>query len=518
MEHSRLSALRVFAYLNAEKAAEYRCMMRVFVEAKSRFALHLRPPDIQHALAATDPVWEVERIEANLQQLVEWGNLEARPDTTEVTTVEEFYRPRYLYQLTTAGLAAERAISVFEAAITQPGELQATALYDIREYLGQLLMLAQADALDAGKVRQTLVNLCHCFESLTSQAQIFMGGLQRTIDLQGIDLDAFLAYKEQLIEYLERFIGELIFATAAISKLMQDIDQHGIDRLLEAATGQQMLDAVEPTEPHRQQAVQSWQARWQGLKSWFIASGDMPSNADILRAQARSAIPSLLMAVSVIHDRRVTRSDRTTDLRTLARWFAQTDSDAEAHRLWRAAFGLAPSRHLRIDDETLQARDQNPVPAQRSWLDAEPIRITPRLRKTGRSIRPGRAKAVIDRSQAKALLAALAQEETEQIIRAQRRLATGQDLRLSDLGQLDPAEFQLFLDLLGAALSHKLYPHEVVETTSSDGVFSIRLAPLDSPATALIHTTSGLFKGPDHVLRVCNLLAAHPTTDTEVGR
>lgn len=38
--------LQVFAYINTEKTPQYRAIMRVFVEAKARFALHLRPQEI----------------------------------------------------------------------------------------------------------------------------------------------------------------------------------------------------------------------------------------------------------------------------------------------------------------------------------------------------------------------------------------------------------------------------------------------------------------------------------------
>ena len=45
--------LRAFAYLNADKAALYRAVMRVFVEAKTRFAKLLKKkpvrPDCNHA-------------------------------------------------------------------------------------------------------------------------------------------------------------------------------------------------------------------------------------------------------------------------------------------------------------------------------------------------------------------------------------------------------------------------------------------------------------------------------------
>ena len=38
----------------------------------------------------------------------------ADPDTSRVTSVEDFHRARFLYQLTHAGEAAERSLAVFD--------------------------------------------------------------------------------------------------------------------------------------------------------------------------------------------------------------------------------------------------------------------------------------------------------------------------------------------------------------------------------------------------------------------
>ncbi|HEV3023308.1 MAG TPA: DUF2397 family protein, partial [Pirellulales bacterium] len=95
-----LARLRAFAYVDAEKAAQYRAILRVFGEAKSRFALHLRPGEIVAALFSVelDGPLDAPAVEVALAQLCEWGNLARHPDTADVATVEEFYRPRFLYR------------------------------------------------------------------------------------------------------------------------------------------------------------------------------------------------------------------------------------------------------------------------------------------------------------------------------------------------------------------------------------------------------------------------------------
>lgn len=479
--------------------------MDVFVRAKARFALHLRPSDVLSGIASeptdTDGALEVESL---LEQLCVWGNLARHPDSADVATVEDFYRPRHLYQMTAEGEAAERAFDFFVEALKTPGELKTTALDDIRSLLRELEPLAGQPELDDAKIHRVLKELTARFEELTSRAQSFIGSLQRTIDLHRFALDAFLAYKQTLIDYLERFIGELTVATVEIAGHLLVIERHGVDRLLGVAAQRDLADTFNAQEGDRETALAAWHGRWEGLRAWFVGQGGTPSQADVLRSRARSAIPALVNAVANIHDRRVNRSDRVQDLRTLARWFAQAENDQQAHRLWRAAFALTPSRHLQVNEDALDARDARPVSAATSWLDAPPIEVSARLRKVGRTAPRGPAKAIVDRSQEKAILAVAMAGEAQQIRAARQRLATGRPVRLSEMGFLRDAEFALLLDLLDEALTRKIPPATVIETESSDGTLIIRLWPADGAAR--IETEAGCFSGQDYFLLIHDAL------------
>jgi uncharacterized protein (TIGR02677 family) len=501
-----LPMVSVFSHLNAEKAPLYRAILGVFLEAKASFALHLRPADVRTALDTKALLDESDAgaLDASLNQLCEWRNLEQHRDTADVATVEEFYRPRFLYQLTAEGEAAEQALAVFFETLAQPGELQATALADIRQYLGELAKLAENDTPDEAVAHRVLHLLTTRFEQLTGRAQTFLRSLQRTIDLHGITVEAFLSYKQALIEYLERFIGELVIATHEITERLTEIERHRIERLLEAAAQRDSIDVLEHEKAARLTEARSlWSARWAGFRGWFISDTGRTSQAEILRGRARAAIPALLSAVARINDRRITRSDRVADLQTLARWFAEAPSDRDAHRLWRAAFGLAPARHLRVDEETLAQREQAPISAQTSWLEAEPLRISPRVRQFERHALKGPARSVVDRSKEKELLARLARDEAEQIAAAQRRLAIGKRVRLSEFGALaSEAELDLFLDLLGEALAEKVDSGSKVVAHSTDGSLRIELEPIGDGTEAIIPTSEGVFSGDDHYVSI----------------
>ncbi len=498
--------LPVFAYVDADKAALYRAIMRLFIHAKERFSLHLRPEDVWRELRGRGAHVEQHEIDVALKQLRDWENLRADPDTADVDTVEEFYRERLLYQLTRRGEAAERALLLFEELLAEPGELQTSALHDIRAHLAELEMLTHAEPLDGGKAHRSLSALFARFEELTSKAQIFIGGLQRSADLQGTDEEVFIAYKERLIDYLERFVGDLTIASVDIAATLRRIDG-SIACLLDVAAERSVADRLENDEHALAESREQWTARWQGVRRWFVSDSGEPSQADVLRVRALGAIPALLAAAQALHDRRVRRADRHQDFLTLARWFAEADDDAAAHRLWRAAFGLAPARHLWVNDESLSDWESTDVTARTSWLDAPPLRIAPRLRVSGRYDRPGAPRGVIDRSREKAALAALAAEEHRQIEAARRHLVSRGRCLLSEIGELERGTFDLLLDLLGSALSTAEPGARFVDATSTDGSLVIRMERTTDRAEAVIATSDGELRCRDHLIEIVDTVA-----------
>lgn len=514
----------VFAHLNAEKSALYRVILGVFVSERARFTIALRPPEIAAALAArhaadadSPPPPSEHELTAALEQLVAWNNLLATRDTADVSTVEEFYRSRYLYQFSAEGEAAEHAIGAFFQHLHRPGELQVTTLRDLLTLLQQLAAELGVPEPDRDRVHLAFQALVTRFEELTSRAQSFMRSLQSTVELHGIELDAFLAYKDALIDHLDRFLGELVLSTSRIAAALQELAALDLDRAFRLLAERDLADALQPTTDDFVAAADGWRGRWNGLHRWFDRP-DGTSQAELLRSRARAAIPALLTAIAQLNERRHHRTDRAADFLALARWFAEAPSDADAHRLWRAAFALAPARHLRVDDATLIARETAGETARTSWLAGTPVRIAPRLRQTGRYTARGGPRSVVDRAREKALLAAITRDEAAQIARAHERLARDEPLRLAALSGLNRIEFDLFLDLLGEALARKEDAAAAVETLSSDGQLRLRLDPIPGAPLATLHTSQGTFSGPDHLITIshthsvgrCDTFAARP--------
>ncbi len=483
----------VFTHVLVAKAELYRAVLGVFVRSREQFMTHLRPSEIARSVGCSE-----EESENALRMLQQWGNLEATQDSAEAVALEEFYRSRFLYALSASGEAAERALAVFEETLRQPGELQTAALRDISEFLEVIRVLLAQPEPDVPKLHTQLLALMERFRNLTNRAQVFMRDLQSTIQLHGVSVAQFLEYKQLLVDYLDRFLGDLVLATNEICQRIQVLERAGIRGQFQLVARRALADALVRTDDMEVQETARWDGYWIGLSRWFLGETNRPSQAEILRVRAREAIPALLFTLQNINDQRVTRSDRFADWQTLALWFAEAPTNDDTHRLWRAAFCMAPSRHLQINSETLERRDQTQEGPRTPWMSAEPIWVSPRLRVNGRVAPRSQATAVADQRQEKRRLAQLAADEASQIERAQRELACGRKMRLSDFGLLDASTFQLLLDLLGEALAARTDHRQTVHSTSMNGALQIQLGPTEQPErSAEIKTSIGILRGPD---------------------
>ena len=204
----------------ADKAALYRAVLDAFAAAKRQYRLQLRPDEVlaEAEWPAAPPA--ADEVGAVLAQLVDWGNLQSQPDIARVTTLADYYRARYLYRLSAGGEAVESALGTFAQWLARRAELQSVALEDIAQRLQALVALLDAGSDDVPKLHETLRDLVRVFESLADNAQAFMAGVARTLELQRADEAAVLAYKTRLIGYLERFIGDLVQRSETIGQLI----------------------------------------------------------------------------------------------------------------------------------------------------------------------------------------------------------------------------------------------------------------------------------------------------------
>ena len=252
----------LFRHVSAEKAAFYRSIMDVFATAKRQYRLQLRPDEVLAEARWPDAPPRIEEVNAALTQLAAWGNLESHPDTARVSSLGDFYRARFLYRLSQGGEAVESALVLFVQTLHRRAELQTVALEDIASRLQALKVLGDEAEPDVAKIHETLRDLVRVFEGLAENAQAFMASVARSIELQQAEAAVVASYKRRLIDYLERFMGDLVRRSDTIASLILALEA-GIDGMLQQVAEREARDAAPGAAQDRTDSQIRYRQAWQ---------------------------------------------------------------------------------------------------------------------------------------------------------------------------------------------------------------------------------------------------------------
>ncbi len=484
--------LRVFTYAVVEKAELYVSVVDVLVEAKERFTLQLRPAEVARQL----PDVSVGDIAEALEVLEGWGNVTKFYDTAAPETLDEFYAKRFLYQLTEAGVAAHRGVQAVRHAGLDGGRLSSVLLPGIIERLTAIRVEAAGGdaeasgaAPDGARLYRLLVDLFGAFTELADNAARYMNDLAVETTTITSDDESFMAYKRAVFAYLDEFVARLADTVPRIASLIVELEPVMEDLIALAADA----DAAPVPDGEDDGVRRSFQVRWLGVQAWFVRRGDEPPIADSLRLAMLDALNRILAAVERLHERYLRRVTREADFTQLARWFATATPD-DARLLWDRAFGLYPARHF------TDLAGEEDVERGRSFWDAEPAQIAPRLRATGTRAAPGRPGRAADYSAAKAAGLARLRAQHRQAERAVARLAGRTPTRLSHLGMLDADEFAQFLTIVDAALSAR--PGSDGTRTAVTPLVSVTLRPFPGAPEAVITTPAGRLHCGDQLIEI----------------
>lgn len=495
--------LTLFSYTVETNAPLYRAVMRLFLDAKARYRIQFRPDEVaaelrRGGLEAELPEGGLDRA---LDQLVEWGNLRRSHDSGRVTTLEDFRRRHFLYQLTPAGEAAERALGDVLRALETSGSLQHVMLGAIRRNLDEVLRQLDSETPEPERLYEALFNVSEQFKALTENASTFLARLHEAIDQGEVHVEAFRLYKQAVIEYLESFLDELKEIAPRIRHRIEKVAERGVDHMVAlAARAEEAPEALGIAGPEEE-----LRSQWRGMTAWFVGDGGETPTVVRLREAARSAIHRILRVLERLHEKRFRRASRAADLIRLAEGFEWIErspgNETQTHRLFQAAFGLFSARHLGELHE-----DPETAPAGESWWRAPPVPVAEALRETGRNVSAGRAARIADHSDAKRFLAERHRRERQARARALVRFADRGPLPLADLPALSMDELRELLGFLDRLLSTGADPDGVREARSRDGRLLLRLEPpLEPDAQARIESPAGWLAMPAWTLTVDDL-------------
>jgi uncharacterized protein (TIGR02677 family) len=483
----------LFRYLTADESTDYLAVMDLFA---GTLLTDLSATEVVAQLADRGRVLERDVAEARCRQLVAWGNLVPSIRDARVSSVAEYIRSRSRYQVSKLGGRVHRdAIEI----------LQATdgAREVARELLGQIVqsldrITAQleradvdADAL-AGEVTTVFGNQ-RVFTDSVRDFYAYLAGILTRYDLGG---EEYAQFKELLLVYVDLITADVNRHAPAVSgRVRQVISRLDVLLAILASLPGLVLPDGTPIERARGRT----RADWSELASWYDAEHGR-SGPEQLRAAAAQALSQLITNAKRLLDSSGTGFSRRADFLRLARWFHAT-ADDDAHRLYAAAFGAYPARHLLFGPDEPDPR----IGPTASWWNADPVQVPVSLRERGDRALRGRTSRVPDPAADRRRLIAEARREAEQ------RRAAASELAITGAlhgATLSPAARDLLLDLLGDLLTRG-----DAETVDHD--LGLRLIATPGPDT-VISSADGTTTVHGHRL-VIEGIAAWSTVEEEAA-
>jgi uncharacterized protein (TIGR02677 family) len=477
-DSDRSANLSLYRYLAADEVSDYLAIMRV---ATGTLLADLSGADVAAAVTAAGHPMDSDTAETRCRQLVAWHNLVRSVRDTRVTSIAAYQRSRSRYQVSKLGGHVQRDVQQVLDSADGAREVAREMLGRISDSLDRILVVAGSlgrlsnDPDDlAGHVTGVFTDQRLFTESVTD-FYAYLSGVLTRYDLAG---DEYARFKDLLLAYVEMISADVARNAPAIltrlTTLLPLIDD--VIAALPAGLGDTQLIVVERL-PGRTRS------EWEQLAAWYGAA-DTTSGPEQLRSAAGQALRQLLANARRILTPSGTGVTRRADFLKLAGWFHTADNDT-AHRLYDAAFGAWPSRHLALgpDYETPRARPTD------SWWDSDPVEVPVTMREHGDRTTRGRASRVPD-------MAAEARYLVEQAQQAalRRRQAA---VELAAVGDLDGSRVSpLARDLLLKQLNDLFTPTYLLgdgpaEITDTDLEITVTAIPAAETAT-VVHSSDGV--------------------------
>jgi uncharacterized protein (TIGR02677 family) len=480
----------LFRYLTVDSpdvAQEYLVIMRLFT---STLLADLSASEVATQLAGMGLIVDLDAVESRCRQLVDWGNLVRSVRETRVPTVAAYQRSRSRYQISKLGGRLHREAEEILRAVDGAREVARELLARIVDSLDQILLQVGnvSRAIDSEALAGAVTGVFNDHQMFTESVADFyayLAGVLTRYDLAG---EEYIQFKGLLLDYVDLISADVNRNAPEILERLRVLLEL-IDRLLDNLPAVPGLSGELFTVERLPGRVLS---DWQQLATWYGA-GDSRSGPDQLRAAARQALGQLITNARRMLTASGTGLSRRADLLKLAGWFNVTDSDT-AHRVYDAAFGCYPARHLLVGPEESDAASGPST----SWWDSLPVDVPVSLRERGDRTARGRSSRVPDPGANTQRLLAQARQKSEARQAAAAELVAARSLHRARLSRAARDLLLEHLSTLFAALSAGGRPVEYRDTdlglvlratpdvghatvvTSDDGTLTIHAVVLEA--------------------------------------
>ncbi|GLX97655.1 DUF2397 domain-containing protein [Herbidospora sp. NBRC 101105] len=381
-EGERTSRLDHYRYATADYADQYIALMRLFT---GTLMTDLSAAEAAALLREEGIALSTDDVEDRCAKLRSWGNLVPSVRDARVTSVNELIRSRSRYQVSKLGGLVHRQVEEVLNATGGAREVARELLGGTVDLLDRILSrLSAGRESDAEALAADVTTVFNNQRLFTDSVRDFYAYLHQVLVRYDLAGSEYAQFKSMLLAYVDLITADVARHAPAVADRLTRIAPQ-LDRLLG------LLDTLPGLQGHDGTPAERSPGRnrseWDQLIAWY----DGQSGPARLRSAAERALGQLITNAKRMLAAGGTGVSRRSDLLKLARWFAEAD-DQEAHRIFAAAFGAYPSRHLALGPAEPDAK----ATPGTSWLAAAPVRVPVSLRERGDRNARGRDSRVPD--------------------------------------------------------------------------------------------------------------------------
>ncbi|TCS67959.1 uncharacterized protein (TIGR02677 family) [Effusibacillus lacus] len=337
-------------YLNAENVARYRLILRLFYENHSKLRYWLKAEEVYAGVMSWGLLddYSLEQCQRDLETLVEWKNLTSRHDGGRATTIEEYLRKRFRYQMTPYTIEIERMLENLENIQGYGGSLEPTLL---ERLLGYIKRVRDIPEWPEGEALQLWRDLQNSFRQLHENASDYLASLQTGRAEELMLTEQFLVFKDTLTHYLRNFVIGLQRHGGQMEAILQETDPEVWQAFLHAVvTDEARMPSLEESITVEER-MDRRREEWSIFVQWFTGNGHEPSDVIFLERATKDSIAKMLKYALAIQEKYKWGISRKRELDYLGQWFLSLDDVEEAHRLGAYTFGLYRTRHFQGEGE-----------------------------------------------------------------------------------------------------------------------------------------------------------------------
>lgn len=218
-------------YLSADNYTVYRTIMRIFYLEHQKMHYQM-DRDAVLALLQRQPLfaqYTPDQLSLDLQQLIKWKNLTPIQDPRKPRTIAEFKNRQFQYMMSQPAIEIERMTITLENLSAQTASLSTSPFRRIRKSLREAEGL---DGLSLYEVHTWWQDLQEDFQRLSQNHQDYLRnfyGPGMEMQMKSVD---FIAYKQNLVRYLENFIQDLQRSAAQIGAQLEKFSPEQVEHIL----------------------------------------------------------------------------------------------------------------------------------------------------------------------------------------------------------------------------------------------------------------------------------------------